>query len=367
MLTSPAPLLDELKVERTDMDLGPFPVPAAPPAEAFCGHAPSLKKLDIGRGFHSLINSFKFSGLSSLSILSEETLAMDKIIDMLAESPGMSSLTIVEGRTDRGFNPFLTNGQANDADHNRNPQHTVLRKLTLRLEGTDRVLYLLEHVQAPSCTQLDLRHGTADPPLHFVRRSLDPFLPAFQQARASMVSISIDLGRFSRFGCEENGPSVSIQTSGDTSQSQLHVTSLLDWVIEVLGDQSPDGAEVTLRLKEQGFRLDCSLPAVFTRLHRLPTITALFLDGATSRQDWILKLMGTDWPTSDINPQFFLPCLIFIYLSGFDSPGKDLVEVLEARYGKSLPQDERRLPQLPPPLKFLKFGELNYHRTEYLD
>ncbi|KAG8951494.1 hypothetical protein FRC04_006026 [Tulasnella sp. 424] len=187
MLTSPAPLLDELKVERTDMDLGPFPVPAAPPAEAFCGHAPSLKKLDIGRGFHSLINSFKFSGLSSLSILSEETLAMDKIIDMLAESPGMSSLTIVEGRTDRGFNPFLTNGQANDADHNRNPQHTVLRKLTLRLEGTDRVLYLLEHVQAPSCTQLDLRHGTADPPLHFVRRSLDPFLPAFQQARASMV------------------------------------------------------------------------------------------------------------------------------------------------------------------------------------
>ncbi|KAG8951496.1 hypothetical protein FRC04_006028 [Tulasnella sp. 424] len=158
MLTSPAVFLEELKVEAVDR--GPFPVPATPPVEAFGGHAPRLRRLDIGRGFHFLLSSFKFSGLSVLSICSEATLVVDKIIEMLPESPGLSSLTIIERRTARGIDPSLTNGRSNNTDHNRNSRHTILpklRELTLRLEGADRVLYLLEHVQATSYSATSLQ------------------------------------------------------------------------------------------------------------------------------------------------------------------------------------------------------------------
>ncbi|KAG8898499.1 hypothetical protein FRC00_002743 [Tulasnella sp. 408] len=356
VLGSAAPLLQTFRIEgrgRRDS----FPLPPVNGVDAFSGHAPRLKTLSIGKEFHFLVGCYKFSGLSSLSIWSDKTLVVDEIITILSGSPNLSSLIIIEWMTARDFDPSLGAKASNEAL----PEQIIfpillpkLRRLTLRLEGADRILYLLEHIQSPSCHHLDLRHGRATAPPHFVRGSLHPFLPAFRQARR-WPDMSIHLGPLSGFQCEEDGPSVFIQTTSDTLESPIQVTALLDWIIEGRANH-PSNLENGLLLREQGVRLDCSQPEILTRLQRLGLIGALILDGSTSNQEWIRKLMETNGPNSDENPQFFLPEVVMLYLSGFTRPGKLLAEVLQVRYGKSpLPTGDQPQ-QLPRPLKYLKIA-----------
>ncbi|KAG8930745.1 hypothetical protein FRC00_000992 [Tulasnella sp. 408] len=356
VLGSAAPLLQTFRIEGRG-GRESFPVSPVNGVEAFSGHAPRLKALNIGKEFHFLVDRYKFSGLSSLSIWSDETLVVDNIITILSGSPNLSSLVIVERMTARGIDPSLGAKLTTDASPNQIIFPILLPKLcelTLRLEGADRILYMLEHVQSASCCHLDLRYGRTTAPPHFVRRSLNPFLPAFRQARG-WSDMSIRLGPLRGFRCEEDGPSVSVQTTSDTLESPIQVTSLLDWIIEARANH-PSNLENNLVLREQGVRLDCSQPEILTRLERLGHIGALVLDGSTSNQEWIRKLMDTNWPNSDENPQFFLPELVMLFLSGFTSPGKDLAEVLNVRYGKSALPTGDQPQQLPRPLRFLKIA-----------
>ncbi|KAG9038306.1 hypothetical protein FS837_001285 [Tulasnella sp. UAMH 9824] len=167
--------------------------------------------------------------------------------------------------------------------------------------------------------------------------------------------MSIHLGRLSGFRCEEDGPSVFMQTASDTLESPIQVTTLLDWIIEARANH-PSNPENGLILREQGVRLDCSQPQILTRLQRLGLIGALILDGSTSNQEWLRKLMEINWPTSDDSSQFFLPDLVMLIISGFTRPGKDLEKILQVRYGKSpLPTGDQPQ-QLPRPLRFLKIA-----------
>lgn len=356
IIGSAAPLLKKFSVEGRGRR-GSFHVPPVSGVEAFSGHAPRLKALNIGREFHFLVGCYKFSGLSSLYIWSDRILVADDIITILSGSPNLSSLVVIEWMTARGFDPSPWTKLIADASKNQTILPIFLpklRTLTLRLEGADRILHLLEQIQSPSCYHLDLRHGRTTAPPDFVRRSLDPFLPAFRQARG-WSDMSIRLGPLSGFQCEEDGPSVTIQTSSDTLESPIQVTSLLDWIIEARANPTSN-LENGLIVREQGVRLDCSQPEILNRLQRLGLIGALILDGTTSNQEWIRKLMEINWPNSDGSPQFFLPEVVMLWISGFTRPGKDLAEVLKMRYGESpLPTGDQP-PQLPRPLKYLKIG-----------
>ncbi|KAG9041094.1 hypothetical protein FS837_012739 [Tulasnella sp. UAMH 9824] len=167
--------------------------------------------------------------------------------------------------------------------------------------------------------------------------------------------MSIHLGWLSGFQCEEDGPSVFIQTSSDTLDSPIQVTTLLDWIIEARANH-PSNPENSLILREQGVRLDCSQPEILTRLQRLGIIGTLILDGSTSNQEWLRKLMEINWPTPDDSTKFFLPDLGMLIVSGFTRPGKELEEILQVRSGKSpLPTGDQPQ-QLPRPLKFLKMA-----------
>ncbi|KAG8909152.1 hypothetical protein FRC01_007103, partial [Tulasnella sp. 417] len=353
MLDSAAPLLETLKIESAGLS------PSGPPlngVDLFSGQAPRLTALDIGKGFHFLVGSYRFSGLSSISVWSEKKLIVDEIIAMLRNSIHLSSLRIVEGPRAGGVDPSLGTKIPNETSQNQIDFPILLpklRNLTLRLEGADRVLYLLEHIQSPSCHHLDLRHGSIAAPPHFVQRSLGRFLPVFERARG-WTDISVYLAPISGFWCE-GGPSVYIQTFSDTKDSPVGLTSLLDWIIEARGNQYSN-FETRLFLREQGARVDCSRPELLTRLQRLGRVVCLTLDGSTSKQEWIRKLMEPNWTTPNENPRFFLPDLAWLYLSGFSSPGKDLTEVLQARYGKSPVPTDCQPPQLPPPLQLLKIG-----------
>ncbi|KAG8909151.1 hypothetical protein FRC01_007102 [Tulasnella sp. 417] len=354
VLDSPAPLLVKFKIEGTGQ--GPFNLPPLNGADAFSGGAPRLKVLNIGKEFHFLADSYKFSGLSSLSIWSDKTLTVHKIITMLSDSPNLSSLTIIEWMTTRGLDPSLAMKIIDGTARDQIDFPILLPKLqdlTLRLEGAERILYLLEHFQGPSCTHLDLRHGRTTAPPHFVQQSLRPFLPAFTHTHG-WTDMSVNLGPLSWFRCED-GPSVCIQTSSDTLESPVQVTSLLDWIIEARGNQTST-IEMGLFLREQGVRVDCSRPELLTRLQRLGRIVTLILDGSTSTQEWMRKLMEPNWPTPNETPRFFLPDLVSLYLSGFTKPGKDIMEVLQVRYGKSPVPTGCQPQHLPPPLQLLKIG-----------
>ncbi|KAG9041093.1 hypothetical protein FS837_012738 [Tulasnella sp. UAMH 9824] len=120
VLGSPAPLLESFSIEGGGAR-DPFPVPPVNGVEAFSGHAPRMKALSIGKKLHSLVGCYKFSGLSSLYIWSENTLVADNIITILSGSPNLSSVVIIEWMTARGFDPSLGTKLTTDAPPQTKP------------------------------------------------------------------------------------------------------------------------------------------------------------------------------------------------------------------------------------------------------